>query len=218
MSSIQNEIIFSIPRQKKHGLNTGGKTGEGPWWSGLFNSKIKVFAKENLCFFEPVYMYPEKQRNSYHGSWLENLISRIVLKINFHLQLGQEDWSSSLFRGTSLLMNKYNYFKDKPKMLWLLFSDSHHSLTFTTEMRKDRHSRNHETARICSIRFPTWEAAEKSVKQAKKKQADFIMFPQNQQALIHVLLLCSFVSRSRNLFHHKKKYGIGRNGVVPHVV
>lgn len=117
MSSIQNEIIFSIPRQKKHGLNTGGKTGEGPWWSGLFNSKIKVFAKENLCFFETVYMFPEKQRNSYHGSWLENLISRIVLKINFHLQLRQEDWSSSLFRGTALLMNKYNYFKDKPKML-----------------------------------------------------------------------------------------------------
>lgn len=30
MSLIQNEIVFAIPRQKSHGLNTEGKTGEGP--------------------------------------------------------------------------------------------------------------------------------------------------------------------------------------------
>lgn len=84
----------------------------------------------------------------------------------------------------------------------LLFSNYYHSLSYTTEMGKDRDSRNHKTARICSIRFPTWEAAE-SRQQAKKKQADFIMLPQNQQALIHILLLCSFVSHSGNLFHPK---------------
>lgn len=97
-------------------------------------------------------------------------------------------------------MNKYNYFKDKPKML-LLLSNYLHFLTFTAEMGKDRLSRSHETARICSSRFPTWEAVERFREQAKKTQTGFITFPKNQHAVRQILFLCSFVPHNGNLFH-----------------
>lgn len=40
MSFAQNEIVFAIPRQNRHGLETRRKTGGGSWSSGLFNSEI----------------------------------------------------------------------------------------------------------------------------------------------------------------------------------
>lgn len=141
--------------------------------------------------FGTVQMDTEQQRNSYRCSWLENWISRTVFEINSHIWSGQEGRNSRLFRGAKLFRNKYNYLKDKLEILLLLYN-YFHFLTSTTEMGKDGHSRSHETTRICSSRFHTWEAAERFRQQTKKNQAVFIVFPWNNQALMQILLFCFF--------------------------
>lgn len=165
-------------------------------WGKSLVGKITKFRNNTVAiyFLKEKWCHLEQFRNSYHGSWLENWISRKAFKINSYLQPGKET-EVKICSGVTLLMKKKNNLFQELKKL--LFSYYLHFLTFTTEMEKDRRS-SHKTAGICSFRFSTWEAAERFRQQTKKNKANFVMFPWNKQALMQILLLCFFVLHSGN--------------------